>query len=164
MEVEMQHTSPFSQPDLSREETKELVTIDLEEAQSREFALQWNVSLSAPVKRRRGDAAAQAKRTPQGEITTAKVIDDVEADVIPTEEVDVSAMERNGSTDAGRKIILENVTGQAKSGQMLALMGASGAGKTSLLDCISLRNRKFTGQVYIDGEPVGQKFYSTTGE
>jgi ABC-type multidrug transport system ATPase subunit len=61
------------------------------------------------------------------------------------------------------QVILNGVAGEARGGQMLALMGASGAGKTSLLDCISLRNRAFTGNVYLNGAPVSETFYSTTG-
>lgn len=59
--------------------------------------------------------------------------------------------------------ILYNVVGHAEKGQMLALMGASGAGKSSLLDCISLRNHRFEGHVYLDTKPVDQHFFSTTG-
>lgn len=60
--------------------------------------------------------------------------------------------------------ILDGVVGQAAKGEMWALMGASGAGKTSLLDCISLRNHKFDGQVFLDDRPVDQSFFSTTGK
>jgi ABC-type cobalamin/Fe3+-siderophores transport system ATPase subunit len=47
---------------------------------------------------------------------------------------------------------------------MMALMGASGAGKSSLLDCISLRNQKFQGHVLLDGTPVNETFFGMTGE
>lgn len=58
--------------------------------------------------------------------------------------------------------ILYNVVGHAEKGQMLALMGASGAGKSSLLDCISLRNHRFEGCVYLDRNPVDTHFFSST--
>ncbi len=37
-----------------------------------------------------------------------------------------------------------------------------GAGKSSLLDCISLRNHRFEGHVYLGKKPVDQHFFSTT--
>lgn len=37
------------------------------------------------------------------------------------------------------KIILKNVTGYAKPGEMVAIMGASGSGKTSLLNILGQR-------------------------
>lgn len=44
--------------------------------------------------------------------------------------------------------ILNNVCGSIKSGQLTAVMGASGAGKTSLLNCISRRQVKgYTGRI-----------------
>ena len=64
----------------------------------------------------------------------------------------------------GKRVILSDIVGRVSSGQMLALMGPSGAGKSSLLDCISLRNRRFTGMVYLNGKPAGDDFLSTTGE
>jgi ABC-type methionine transport system ATPase subunit len=38
-----------------------------------------------------------------------------------------------------------------------------GAGKSSLLDCISLRNQKFQGQVFVNGQPAGSNFFGLTG-
>ncbi|CAN0287986.1 unnamed protein product [Discosporangium mesarthrocarpum] len=49
--------------------------------------------------------------------------------------------------------ILDNVSGICELGQMLAVMGPSGAGKTSLLNCLSLRNTRFRGYVLHSGEP-----------
>jgi len=47
---------------------------------------------------------------------------------------------------------------------MVALMGASGAGKSSLLDCISLRNQSFKGTVMINNAPVTENFFGMSGE
>ena len=68
-----------------------------------------------------------------------------------------------GSRGRAERNLLYKVVGQAEKGQMLALMGASGAGKSSLLDCISLRNHRFEGSVYLDDKPVDQHYFSSTG-
>ena len=46
---------------------------------------------------------------------------------------------------SNQKIILNQISGQAKSGEIMALMGPSGSGKTSLLDVLSSRS------IYQDG-------------
>ena len=53
--------------------------------------------------------------------------------------------------------ILSNVSGIARPGEVLAIMGASGAGKTSLLNVLNHRNReklKVKGSVRINGHLV----------
>jgi ABC-type multidrug transport system ATPase subunit len=42
------------------------------------------------------------------------------------------------------------------------LPSLSGAGKSSLLDCISLRNQKFEGNVFVDGKPADNAFFGLT--
>ena len=69
-----------------------------------------------------------------------------------------------GTNVTVKKTILEGVTGSVRSGNMVALMGASGAGKSSLLDCISLRNQKFEGNVWVDGKPADDSFFGMTGK
>lgn len=62
------------------------------------------------------------------------------------------------------KTLLKDIKGAASRGHMVAVMGSSGAGKSCLLDCLSLRNRSFAGQVFVNGRPADQTYYSTTGE
>ncbi|KAG6586867.1 ABC transporter-like protein [Phytophthora cinnamomi] len=50
-----------------------------------------------------------------------------------------------------QKTILDDLSGAARSGELLVLMGPSGAGKTSLLDCLAGRNRGATGRVAVNG-------------
>lgn len=52
------------------------------------------------------------------------------------------------------KTILADVSGAARSGELVVLMGPSGAGKTSLLDCLAGRNRRVTGRVTVNGTPL----------
>jgi ABC-type lipoprotein export system ATPase subunit len=61
------------------------------------------------------------------------------------------------------KDLLTNVAGSVKSGQMMAVMGSSGAGKSTFLDCVSLRNQQFTGNVFINNKPADEKYYFMTG-
>lgn len=51
--------------------------------------------------------------------------------------------------------ILQGIAGKTESGQLTAIMGPSGCGKTTLLECISLRNRRFDGAVHFDGRAPG---------
>lgn len=61
------------------------------------------------------------------------------------------------------KTILNGVVGQAKPGQMVAIMGASGTGKTSLLNCLSQRNRRYQGRVCANGEPTSGRIAAVSG-
>lgn len=61
--------------------------------------------------------------------------------------------------------ILQRVSGQARSGQLLAITGPSGAGKTSLLDTLAGKTRNFRGRIIIDGECMGEsKLWHLAGE
>ena len=52
------------------------------------------------------------------------------------------------------KIILNQVSGQAKAGEILAILGPSGSGKTSLLDCIATRSNFQHGHLLYHSHPV----------
>lgn len=58
------------------------------------------------------------------------------------------------------KCILQNVSGQVASGQLMAILGGSGAGKSTCLELIGCKKNTFnnlSGSVMIDGVPVGKK-------
>ncbi|XP_072121064.1 ATP-binding cassette sub-family G member 8 [Mobula birostris] len=67
--------------------------------------------------------------------------------------------EWNSSSD-GQIIALKNLNLKVKSGQMLAIIGSSGCGKTSLLDIITCRDeggRSKSGKILINGTPVNKQ-------
>ena len=53
---------------------------------------------------------------------------------------------------------------KTQSGEFTAIMGPSGAGKTTLVECLSMRNRSFQGSVHLDGKFPGGKFFTTSGK
>ncbi len=62
--------------------------------------------------------------------------------------------------------ILHNVDGWVKPGTLTALMGVSGAGKTSLLDCLADRRvgvGVITGEMLVDGKMRDESFQRKTG-
>lgn len=63
----------------------------------------------------------------------------------------------------GHKVILKDIRGSVKAGQMLAILGPSGSGKSSLLNLLAGRitanpNAHVTGSVLVNGQP---RDYST---
>ena len=72
----------------------------------------------------------------------------------------------NYSVRANGKVILNNVTGYIMHGKMTALMGSSGSGKTSLMECLSLRRRSgiVTGEIRLNGHVLNpHQFRRSTG-
>ncbi len=113
-------------------------------------SLRWNIrKLSVPIKKKHMSSL-------QGNFELLGQPGGHEQDGVGSSNTNSSSSKRV------ERNLLYNVVGHAEKGQMLALMGASGAGKTSLLDCISLRNHRFEGNVYLDKQPVDQHFFSTT--
>ncbi|CAM9798121.1 unnamed protein product [Pylaiella littoralis] len=68
--------------------------------------------------------------------------------------VEVKGFSETGKAAGGTKtkLILDDACGTVAPGQMLAIMGPSGAGKTSLLNCLSLRNKAYRGTVLHNGK------------
>ncbi|KAK8204125.1 putative Brefeldin A resistance protein [Phyllosticta capitalensis] len=68
-------------------------------------------------------------------------------------------------TPAGDKVLLDNVQGYVKPGTLLALMGSSGAGKTTLMDVLAQRKTEGTihGSILVDGRPLPVSFQRSAG-
>lgn len=67
----------------------------------------------------------------------------------------------NVSYHLNGKQILSGVQGIAQPGQLMAIMGASGAGKTTFLDILARKNKRgvVEGQFYVNGEKVVDSEY-----
>lgn len=66
------------------------------------------------------------------------------------------------STDPGFSIYT-TTAGRTVTGEFTALMGPSGAGKTTLMDCIALRQRSFEGAIHVDGRSPKSDYFTHTG-
>ncbi|KAH8673305.1 ABC-2 type transporter-domain-containing protein [Xylariales sp. PMI_506] len=63
------------------------------------------------------------------------------------------------------KQLLQKVSGYVTPGKLVALMGSSGAGKTTLMDVLAQRKDagRITGKIMVNGKPQGISFQRTTG-
>ena len=61
------------------------------------------------------------------------------------------------------KRILNDVSGSVNPGQVMAIMGASGAGKTTFLDILARKNKRGTigGSIYVNGENVSDNDFKS---
>ncbi|KAK6197215.1 hypothetical protein LQW54_010831 [Pestalotiopsis sp. IQ-011] len=61
--------------------------------------------------------------------------------------------------------LLRDVSGFVKPGQLVALMGSSGAGKTTLMDVLAQRKDtgRIEGSIMVNGKPQGISFQRSTG-
>jgi len=64
-----------------------------------------------------------------------------------------------------KKVILNNINGICPPGQLTALMGLSGSGKTSLLDILSGRKNvgDIQGRILVNGAPIRKNFKRISG-
>ena len=85
--------------------------------------------------------------------------DDAEVLSIPVT-VEWKNITLNVSTPSGPKSILRGLSGHAQPGELVAIMGPSGAGKTSLLNCLAQRSPGFGGEVSLNGALWRQQFFS----
>ncbi|KAL0937274.1 ABC multidrug transporter [Colletotrichum truncatum] len=75
---------------------------------------------------------------------------------------DISYFVRHGGQDLQ---LLRGVSGYVKPGQLVALMGSSGAGKTTLMDVLAQRkdSGRIEGSIMVNGKPQDISFQRTTG-
>ena len=68
-------------------------------------------------------------------------------------------------TTSGPRQLLDNIQGWVKPGTLGALMGSSGAGKTTLMDVLAQRKTEgtITGSILVDGRPLPVSFQRSAG-
>jgi len=61
----------------------------------------------------------------------------------------------------GEKQILHSIHGVVKPGEVMAIMGGSGAGKTSFLDILARKNKagRVRGEMFVNGCLVGDEMF-----
>ncbi|KAI0367939.1 hypothetical protein BV20DRAFT_1023294 [Pilatotrama ljubarskyi] len=81
---------------------------------------------------------------------------DNESAKLMTDHVPASLHFSNISYSLGGRTILDNISGSAKPGQLLAIMGASGAGKSTFLDILARKNKKgsVSGTTLVNGREI----------
>ncbi|KAK3842498.1 MAG: hypothetical protein J3R72DRAFT_368062 [Linnemannia gamsii] len=86
---------------------------------------------------------------------------DDEAAKLMAEHIPATLMFKDMRYVVGGKEVLRDVSGLVKPGQVMAIMGASGAGKTSLLDILARRHKSGTvhGNIYVNGRTVSHSEY-----
>ena len=91
---------------------------------------------------------------------------DSEADKLMVDHRPAALYFENVSYHLNSRQILSGIQGVAQPGQLLAVMGASGAGKTTFLDLLARKNKRGTvkGDFYVNGEKVSDAdFRSVVG-
>lgn len=86
---------------------------------------------------------------------------DDEAIKLMTDHKPASLYFQNVSYTLNGKQILSGIQGMAHPGEITAIMGASGAGKTTFLDILARKNKRgqVTGDFYVNGEKVSDADY-----
>ncbi|CAO2839619.1 unnamed protein product [Amaranthus hypochondriacus] len=70
-----------------------------------------------------------------------------------------SCFERRSSNGLDQKVLLNDISGEAKEGEIMAVLGASGSGKSTLIDALADRISKdsLKGSVLMNGEVLESK-------
>ncbi|ESP04687.1 hypothetical protein LOTGIDRAFT_135690 [Lottia gigantea] len=64
---------------------------------------------------------------------------------------------RNVNVKKDNKLVLKNVSGVARPGHLLAVLGPMGSGKTTLLNALMGRNLYQTGEITLNGQPFNKQ-------
>lgn len=86
-----------------------------------------------------------------------------ESDKLLSEQRAASLLFENVSYHLNEKEILSGVQGAAHPGEITAIMGASGAGKTTFLDILARKNKRglVQGDFYVNGEKMGDSDFKS---
>jgi len=96
--------------------------------------------------------AGRARKTDFGQIR----LPDNETSRLMTDHVPASLHFSNVTYQLGGKTILDSIVGSIKPGQVMAIMGASGAGKSTFLDILARKRKRGTvsGTTLVNGREV----------
>lgn len=70
---------------------------------------------------------------------------------------DVLLQARKVHKSFGETEVLKGIDLDVRQGQVVALIGASGSGKTTFLRCVNLLEEHDAGEILLDGEPIGYR-------
>ncbi|KAK7006194.1 ABC transporter protein [Favolaschia claudopus] len=106
-----------------------------------------------------------AGRASGGEFGTIRLPDDEQARLM-NDHVPATLHFSNVSYTLGSRVLLDNISGTIKPGQVCAIMGASGAGKSTFLDILARKSKRgqVSGMTYVNGREVANaEFKAVTG-
>lgn len=97
-----------------------------------------------------------AGRTGKGDELGKIRLPEAEAAKLMTDHVPASLHFSGVSYSLGGRDILDNISGNVKAGQVMAIMGASGAGKSTFLDILARKNKRgaVSGTMLVNGREV----------
>lgn len=95
-----------------------------------------------------GQGSEQARSGPSNEKNLIVTFNNIQYGFYKTTFDDIKTRVTGKQSGPDFKVILRGVSGQLRAGEMTALMGPAGAGKSILLECIlGKRTKGFSGQV-----------------
>ena len=104
--------------------------------------------------------AGQQTRADTHDLPTEKSTDGIELQsirgTVTFQNVTFSYSQDSGNQQAPSKPVIDNVTFEAKPGEVVALVGPSGSGKTTLLNLLLRFYEVNAGKILIDGVPISE--------
>ena len=67
---------------------------------------------------------------------------------------DIKVKVKNLTKRFGDLLVLDDISFDVKKGQFLCVVGPTGCGKTTFLNCITRLYEPTSGEILVDGEPV----------
>ncbi len=68
--------------------------------------------------------------------------------------IQLNALEKSHDTAAGKFFVLRRINLNIREGEFVTIMGPSGAGKSTMLSILGMLDHAWTGEYFLNGEPV----------